>query len=44
MVRSEVPPRSDVAYVRVRVVLSCPRCALRAVADRERGEGTGEDG
>ena len=30
-----IPPRSDVSYVRNRVLLECPRCCLRAVVDRD---------
>ena len=30
-----VPPRSDVAYVRNRVVLSCESCGFRVALDRK---------
>ena len=32
--RVEVPPRSDVSYVRDRIWLTCPQCHRTAVLDR----------
>ena len=30
-----IPPRSDVSYVRNRVLLECARCLLRVAVDRD---------
>ncbi|MFO8173786.1 MAG: hypothetical protein R6T96_05840 [Longimicrobiales bacterium] len=32
---TEVKPRQEVAYVRRRAVLQCPRCGARGVVDRK---------
>jgi len=32
---TSVPPRSDVSYVRSRVVLTCESCGLKAALDRK---------
>lgn len=37
MDRREIPPRSDVSYVRDRVWLSCPSCHGSLVVDRREG-------
>lgn len=34
---TDVPPRSEVAYVRSRVLLHCRRCHLKCVVDQARG-------
>ena len=37
MDRRDIPPRSDVSYVRDRVWLTCPSCHATAVVDRRPG-------
>lgn len=39
--RRDVPPRSDVSYVRERVWLLCGACGRSAVVDRPRRKGRG---